>query len=86
MKNRIDIMKEKLTLALTPTHLAVMDDSAEHVGHAGAAGGAGHYTVVVASKLFEGKTTIKTHQMVYAALDGMIGPEIHALRIIIKTI
>ena len=81
MKDRILIIKEKLTVTLQPTHLEVIDDSQDHIGHAGSAGGAGHYTVVVASPLFAGKSKIQTHQMIYAALDGMIGPEIHALRI-----
>jgi BolA protein len=81
MKDRIQLMTQKLTDALSPTHLEVIDDSAQHAGHEGSRGGAGHYTVVIRSPFFQGKTKIQIHQMVYGALEGWIGPEIHALRI-----
>ncbi len=81
MVNRIDRIKQKLTEALSPSQLEVIDDSAHHIGHEGSQGGAGHYTVVIRSPLFQGKTKIQMHQMVYEALPGWIGPEIHALRI-----
>ena len=81
---RIHRMREQLILALEPSHLEVHDDSAEHAGHAGSMSGAGHYTLIIDSPLFIGKNKVQMHQMVYAALKEMIGPEIHALRIIIQ--
>ena len=38
-----------------------------------------HYSCHVLSTAFEGKTRIQQHQMVYAALQGRMGNELHAL-------
>jgi len=38
-----------------------------------------HYAAYVASKSFEGLSRVKQHQMVYAALQGKMGTELHAL-------
>jgi BolA protein len=57
----------------------VTDESHLHAGHAGAAGGAGHFRALVVSGLFEGKNLIERQRLVYRALGEMMGPEIHAL-------
>lgn len=38
-----------------------------------------HYAALVVSKAFEGKTRVQQHQMVYSALKGKMGGELHAL-------
>jgi stress-induced morphogen len=38
-----------------------------------------HYACHVLSSAFEGKTRIQQHQMVYQALQGRMGTELHAL-------
>ena len=38
-----------------------------------------HYAAYVSSKAFEGLTRVKQHQMVYNALQGKMGNELHAL-------
>ena len=38
-----------------------------------------HYSAHVASKAFEGISRVKQHQMVYNALQGKMGNEVHAL-------
>jgi len=38
-----------------------------------------HYAAFVRSEAFKGKTRIQQHQMVYAALQGRMGNELHAL-------
>ena len=38
-----------------------------------------HYAAYVASKSFEGLPRVKQHQMVYNALQGRMGNELHAL-------
>ncbi len=38
-----------------------------------------HYAALVVSPAFKGKTRIQQHQMVYAALQGRMGNELHAL-------
>ncbi|MBP6013974.1 MAG: BolA family transcriptional regulator [Alphaproteobacteria bacterium] len=43
------------------------------------AGDGDHYAAEVVSEAFKGKTRIQQHQMVYAALKGRMGGELHAL-------
>lgn len=38
-----------------------------------------HYKAIIASPQFEGKNRVQQHQMVYAALQGKMGGELHAL-------
>lgn len=38
-----------------------------------------HYAAIVTSEKFEGKTRVQQHQMVYAALKGKMGDDLHAL-------
>ena len=38
-----------------------------------------HYACHVASSLFRGKSRVQQHQMVYAALKGRMGNELHAM-------
>ena len=38
-----------------------------------------HYAAHVVSKTFIGKTRVQQHQMVYKALGGRMGGELHAL-------
>lgn len=43
------------------------------------AGDGDHYAARVVSAEFKGKTKVQQHQMVYAALKGKMGGELHAL-------
>ena len=43
------------------------------------AGDGDHYSCFVESKLFARKTRVQQHQMVYQALDGRMGDQLHAL-------
>jgi BolA family transcriptional regulator, general stress-responsive regulator len=65
--------------ALKPQSLELEDESALHAGHAGARDGGGHYRLRIVSPLFEGKSTVERHRMVYEALGPMMKREIHAL-------
>ncbi len=38
-----------------------------------------HYAAMVVSEAFKGKTRVQQHQMVYQALQGRMGGELHAL-------
>jgi acid stress-induced BolA-like protein IbaG/YrbA len=38
-----------------------------------------HFNAVIVSPAFTGKTMVEQHQLVYAALGGRMGGEIHAL-------
>jgi stress-induced morphogen len=43
------------------------------------AGDGNHYSATVVSAAFNGKSRVKQHQMVYDALKGRMGGELHAL-------
>jgi stress-induced morphogen len=43
------------------------------------AGDGDHYAANVISAAFKGKSRVQQHQMVYAALKGRMGGELHAL-------
>jgi BolA protein len=61
--------------------LELIDNSAEHAGHAGAKQGGGHYSVTIVASLFDGKTMVQRHQLIYQALGDLMKNEIHALGI-----
>ena len=82
---RIERMRDLLTRALAPRHLAISDDSHRHAGHAGARLGQGHFTVEVVSDAFAGKGPLARHRMVYAALEELMQADIHALSIRART-
>ncbi|WP_454721190.1 MULTISPECIES: BolA family protein [Cupriavidus] len=70
-----------LRAALSPTSVAVRDDSAQHAGHAGAASGGGHYHVTIVSGRFAGSSRVARHRMVYDALRELFPTQIHALAV-----
>ena len=43
------------------------------------AGDDNHYSATIKSKLFAGKSKIEQHKLVYKALKGKMGNELHAL-------
>jgi BolA protein len=68
--------------ALEPLSLELVDESAQHAGHAGARpGGNTHWRLEIVSPRFSGKPTIARHRMVYQALGELMQHPIHALAI-----
>ena len=83
---RVAMINDKLTAALSPTQLDIQDDSAKHAGHAGAKSGGGHFIVTIVSDAFAGKSLIQRHRMVYDAIGNeAMQTEIHALSITANT-
>ena len=83
--DRVTTIRSKLQQALAPERLEITDDSHLHAGHAGAEGGAGHFTVGIASSRFQNRSTLERHRMVYQAVSDMMPQEIHALSITART-
>lgn len=77
--NILDEIRERLAM-LDPQRLEIQDDSALHAGHAGNTGG-GHFSMLIVSSQFCGKSQIMRHRLVYQALTGLIPNRIHALSI-----
>ena len=74
------LLRERLT-CLVPLHIELIDDSAQHAGHAGARSGGGHYRLLIVAECFRGKSTLARHRLVYDALGELMRSRIHALSI-----
>lgn len=83
IKGSIQIeMEALLTAAFSPTHLAVINDSAKHRGHGGDDGsGESHFTVEIESAAFAGVNRVMRQRMVNGALGDLPGNRVHALAI-----
>lgn len=76
-----DQIKALLSEKLTPERVEVTNQSHLHAGHAGDDGsGQSHFRVMVVSSLFENRTKIERHRMVFDALSLPL-KSIHALEI-----
>ena len=77
-----DLITQKLTAAFAPTRLDVVDESHQHVGHAGhRPGGETHYGLYIVSEAFRGKTRLERHRMINETLSGELQGGVHALAI-----
>ena len=77
------LLDQRLRERLAPSELQVLDESADHAGHAGANGtGFGtHFRVRIASPQFTGKSRVQRHRLGYDALQDFIDEGLHALAI-----
>lgn len=78
-----EALRQRLAELLSPTMLEVLDESSAHAGHAGADGtGSGtHFRVRIASPLFDGRSRVARHRLVYDALQDFVARGLHALAI-----
>ena len=84
-------MRKKLTEAFAPLVLEVVDESASHAGHAGAAvhaakqGGAAtgigetHFSVTIVSAAFVGLNRVARQRAIYQVLAEELAGPVHAL-------
>lgn len=77
-----DWIVETLNRDLTPTALAVADESHLHAGHSGARPeGETHFRIDVVSPAFSGKSRIDRHRIVNALMEPAFARGLHALAI-----
>lgn len=81
MKPSTEELQQRLQHYFPDARIRVQDDSHHHAGHAGAAGGAGHFTVEMISIAFDGLSPVARHRLVYDAVADWIPDRIHALAI-----
>ena len=68
--------------AFAPTRLDVINDSARHHGHSGDDGsGDSHFTVLIESEAFAGKSRLDRQRLVNRALGDIPGKRVHALAV-----
>ena len=84
--SRADRIRALLTAALEPVAIDVVDDSARHAGHSGAAAaGQTHYNVRVVSSRFEKLSRVARHRLVNAPLAPEFASGLHALSLVLQT-
>jgi BolA protein len=77
-----DLITQKLTEAFAPARLEVIDESHQHLGHAGhRPGGETHYRVYIVSEAFQGKSRLERHRMINETLSSELKGGVHALAI-----
>ena len=77
-----DAIRQRLTAALAPSRLDLIDESARHAGHAGArAEGESHFRMLIVTGMFTGKSRLQRQRMVFAALGDLMRTDVHALSI-----
>jgi BolA protein len=79
----VSAIEQQLKTRLNPTWLEVIDESADHAGHAGAnaQGFGSHFRIRIASPEFAGKSRVARHRLVYDAMQNFIDQGLHALAI-----
>jgi BolA protein len=78
-------MRRRLEAALQPTVLALIDDSEQHRGHAGHnPAGESHFSLVIESAAFGGKSRVEMQRLVHAALGDLLNERVHALSIVAR--
>ena len=71
MSLKIDEIRNLIKKAIPDAEIVIKD----------LAGDDNHYSATIKSKLFSGKTKIEQHKLVYKALNGKMGNELHALEL-----
>ena len=75
-------LEAKLQAAFTPISLEVIDESAQHQGHAGARpDGESHFRVKIVAAAFQGKSRVEQHRMINQVLALELKERVHALAI-----
>ena len=76
--NKIEVILKK---KFEPSQLEIIDESAAHIGHPGAAGGGGHFRIRIQSNKLDKLSRIQQHRLINKALNHLFQKEIHALAI-----
>ena len=75
-------MLRRLNSALSPARVDLIDDSEQHRGHGGYnPAGESHFTLLIESAAFAGKSRVERQRMIYAAPGDLMDSRVHALSI-----
>jgi BolA protein len=79
-------LTKKLTDALSPEKLEIVDQSALHAGHAGATpGGETHFDIAITAAAFQGLSRVSRQRLVYSVVAEELAGPVHALSLTTKT-
>ena len=86
MTTRHERLHAALSAAFSPSTLEVVDDSAQHAGHSGAAaGGETHYSVRMVSARFTGLSRVARSRAVHEAVNDEFRGGLHALALTLRS-
>ena len=69
MSLKLEEIKSLIKKSIPDAEIAIQD----------LAGDENHYSATIKSKIFNGKSKVEQHKLVYKALNGKMGNELHAL-------
>lgn len=72
------IIISKLNVALSPSHLEVINESHKHSGPRDAET---HFKIIIVADAFIGQRSVARHQMIYQTLAAELAANVHALAI-----
>lgn len=76
----INKITEKLIEAFAPEHIEVVDESHQHIGHAGyREGGNTHFRVVMNASSLAGQSRVEQQRSIYKVLAPEFARGLHAL-------
>ncbi|HTO81405.1 MAG TPA: BolA family protein [Methylomirabilota bacterium] len=79
-------IETKLTAALSPARVTVVDESEQHKGHAGhRPGGESHFRVEIVAAAFEGQSRVARQRRVCEILADELKAGVHALALTTRT-
>jgi len=81
VSDREERIEARLRERLKPSFMQLLNESHLHVGHAGAATGLGHFSLLIESQQFANLSMLERHRLVYDALGDLMLTDIHALKI-----
>lgn len=77
-------LKEKLSKALNPEEMTIINESEKHAHHKGNPGGdETHFQIYVKCSQFNGLSPLQRHKLVYKTIEEEV-PEIHAISLELK--
>lgn len=76
-----DIIHQKITEALIPSTLKVVDESAAHKDHHHGMGDETHFHIRIAAECLNDLTRVQQHRRIYDVLKHELKQDIHALRV-----
>jgi BolA protein len=81
-----NILRNKLTAALNPFAMEIVDESHKHAGHAGAKpGGNTHFHISMISDAFTPLSRVERHRLVHDILKEELESTIHALSLNLRS-
>ena len=84
-ETRLERIRARLTAGFAPLALDVVDESAQHAGHAGAAAaGQTHYRIAMTSQCFAGQSRLARSRAVHDVLAEEFHTGLHALSLSLK--